>query len=39
MANQPYILVRLVPESPIDGPTFSTYLDNLAFQVREALLH
>ena len=36
MADQPFIVVRLVPESAIDGTTFSTYLDNLALQVLDA---
>ena len=39
MANQPpssYVVVRLVPDSPIDGTTFATYLDNLALQVQDA---
>ena len=35
MADQ-YLVIRLVPKSPIDGTTFSTYLDNLALQVFEA---
>ena len=34
--SQPYVVIRLVPESPIDGATFSTYLDNLALQVLDA---
>ena len=29
MANQPYVVVRLVPAEPVDGATFSTYLDGL----------
>jgi hypothetical protein len=36
MADQPYIVIRLVPESPIDGTTFSAYLDNMALQVLDA---
>ena len=36
MANQPYLVVRLVPSAPIDGATFSTYLDNLALQAYDA---
>jgi len=36
-SNQPpYVVVRLVPDSPIDGATFATYLDNLALQVQDA---
>jgi hypothetical protein len=31
-----YIVVRLVPESPVDGGTFSTYLDDLRLQVFDA---
>jgi hypothetical protein len=29
MAGQPYVVIRLVPESSVDGTTFSTYLDDL----------
>jgi hypothetical protein len=29
-------VIRLVPDSPIDGTTFATYLDNLALQVQDA---
>ena len=29
MANNLYVVVRLVPETPVDGATFSTYLDGL----------
>ena len=36
MSNQPYIVVRLVPESPIDGTTFSTYLNDLTLQAFDA---
>jgi hypothetical protein len=36
MSNQPYVVVRLVPKSPIDGATFSTYLDNLALRLQDA---
>jgi hypothetical protein len=36
MANQPYIVIRLVPESPVDGATFATYLDGLTLQVLDA---
>jgi hypothetical protein len=38
MANQPYLVVRLVPEAPIDGATFTTYLDGLQLQVFDAYL-
>jgi len=31
-----FIVVRLVPESPVDGGTFSTYLDDLRLQVFDA---
>jgi hypothetical protein len=33
---QPYIVIRLVPESPVDGATFAGYLDGLALQVFDA---
>ena len=36
MATQPYIVIRLVPESPVDGATFGTYLDGLQLQVFDA---
>ena len=36
MTNQPYIVIRLVPESPVDGATFATYLDGLTLQVLDA---
>ncbi len=36
MASQPYIVIRLVPESPVDGATFATYLDGLALQALDA---
>ena len=36
MASQPYLVVRLVPEAPIDGATFITYLDGLQLQVFDA---
>jgi hypothetical protein len=29
MANPPYVVIRLVPQSPVDGATFGTYLDGL----------
>jgi hypothetical protein len=31
-----YIVIRLVPDSPVDGGTFSTYLDGLQIQVYPA---
>lgn len=31
-----YIVVQLVPDSPVDGPTFGTYLDGLQLQVFDA---
>jgi hypothetical protein len=31
-----FIVVRLVPESPVDGGTFATYLDDLRLQVFDA---
>lgn len=31
-----YIVIRLVPESPVDGATFATYLDGLRLQVFDA---
>ena len=34
--SQPYLVLRLVPESPVDGATFATYLDSLAIQVFDA---
>jgi hypothetical protein len=36
MAGQPYIVIRLVPESPVDGTTFGTYLDGLTLDVINA---
>jgi len=36
MADQPHIVIRLVPQSPVDGATFGTYLDGLALQVFDA---
>ena len=36
MANLPYLVVRLVPDAPIDGATFTTYLENLQLQVLDA---
>jgi hypothetical protein len=34
--SPPYIVIRLVPESPVDGATFATYLDELAIQLIDA---
>ncbi|MFZ0420270.1 MAG: neuraminidase-like domain-containing protein [Candidatus Sulfotelmatobacter sp.] len=31
-----YLVVRLVPDAPVDGGTFSTYLDDLRLQVFDA---
>ena len=36
MASQPYLVVRLIPKDPIDGATFTTYLDGLQLQVFDA---
>jgi hypothetical protein len=39
MTNPPnpyYLVIRLVPESPVDGGTFSTYLDDLTIQAVDA---
>jgi hypothetical protein len=36
MANQLYLVVRLVPEAPTDGATFTTYLDGLQLQIFDA---
>jgi hypothetical protein len=33
MANNGYLVIRLVPASPVDGGTFATYLNNLRIQV------
>ncbi|MGB9226180.1 hypothetical protein, partial [Mycobacterium sp.] len=32
----PYVVIRVVPESPVDGATFSTYLNNLTLQLFDA---
>ena len=37
-SNSPYVVVRLVPESPVDGATFATYLDGLSLQLMDAYL-
>lgn len=31
-----YIVIRLIPDSPVDGATFATYLDGLRLQVFDA---
>ena len=36
MATQPYVVIRLVPDSPVDGATFATYLDGLQLQLIDA---
>jgi Tc toxin complex TcA C-terminal TcB-binding domain len=36
MNNPPYLVIRLVPESPVDGATFSTYLNDLKITVLDA---
>lgn len=36
MANQPYIVIRLVPDSPVDGATFGSYLDGLQIKIYPA---
>jgi hypothetical protein len=36
MASQLYLVVRLIPKDPIDGATFTTYLDGLRLQVFDA---
>jgi hypothetical protein len=35
-SSSPYVVIRLVPSSPVDGVTFATYLDGLALQVIDA---
>lgn len=35
-ANPSYLVIRLVPESPVDGTTFSKYLDDLMIQALDA---
>lgn len=37
-STSPYVVVRLVPESPVDGATFATYLDGLSLQLMDAYL-
>ena len=34
--TQPYVVIRLVPDSPVDGATFATYLDGLQLQLIDA---
>lgn len=34
--SQPYVVIRLVPESPVDGTTFGTYLNDLSLQLVDA---
>jgi hypothetical protein len=36
VASQLYLVVRLIPKDPIDGATFTTYLDGLQLQVFDA---
>jgi RHS repeat-associated protein len=36
MAGQDFIVIRLVPESPVDGTTFGTYLEDLSLEVLDA---
>ena len=37
MASQPFIVIRLVPESPVDGTTFyNTYLHDLSLEIVDA---
>jgi hypothetical protein len=36
MANPPYIVIRLVPQSPVDGGTFGADLNGLELQVLDA---
>jgi hypothetical protein len=36
MATDSYVVIRVVPESPIDGATFSTYLNDLTLQAFDA---
>jgi Tc toxin complex TcA C-terminal TcB-binding domain len=36
MAGQLYLVVRLIPKDPIDGATFTTYLEGLQLQVFDA---
>ena len=32
--TQPYVVIRLVPDSPVDGATFATYLMPASSRVR-----
>ncbi len=36
MTSQNFIVIRLVPESPVDGTTFNTYLEDLSLEVLDA---
>ena len=36
MASQQFVVIRLVPESPVDGTTFGTYLTDLSLQLVDA---
>ena len=36
MASQQFVVIRLVPESPVDGTTFGTYLNDLSLQLVDA---
>jgi hypothetical protein len=31
-----YLVIRLVPTSPVDGATFATYLEDLEIQIYQA---
>ncbi|MFI5915061.1 neuraminidase-like domain-containing protein [Dactylosporangium sp. NPDC051541] len=35
-ASPPYVIIRLVPQAPVDGAAFATYLENLALQLFDA---
>jgi hypothetical protein len=34
--STPYLVVRLVPDSPVSGATFTSYLDGLRLQAVDA---
>jgi hypothetical protein len=36
MTNQSFVVIRLVPESPVDGTTFGYYLNDLSLQLVDA---
>lgn len=36
MTTEPYVVIGLVPESPVDGTTFGTYLNDLSLQLVDA---